>query len=297
MDRTQTIALALITLGILVGVGIIVATGGGSATVRQSTFRAAPGKQLEEARPIVSETAKEAPTEGAPELPRSRDTSDTASPEQREEEPSLPSPPPEPALSPVDEAVLQARNALNPQTGVDRVEELLRSLENLGKASQLYAVKAELRLRFVPPDLESAGAAAAQALQYAAEPEDRDQAGYIQAEVLRRAGDIEAAKEVAADVMAAEGPLSAGKLRASLLQAEMSRAAGDTKSAAEIYRDIMQRVAGAEASRKGQWRDFYRQAALNLVQTLRESGKREEADAIAEEAEKQLAVLGGAHGP
>jgi hypothetical protein len=297
MDRTQKLALAAITGGILIGVIIIVATGGVFPSVRQSTFRVAPGKQLETARPFLSDTAKEAAVEGAPPLPKQPQASPTASPNQAEEEARLSPSHSEPVLSPVDKAILQVRNAMNPRTGVERIEELLWSLENLGKASQLYAVKAELHLQFTPPDLEGASAAAAEALEYAAEPEDRDQAGYVQADVLRRTGDSEAAKRAAEKVMSTEGSLTAGKLRAGLLQAEIKRAEGDTGAAAKIYRDIMQRIAGAGTLRDAQLCDFYRQAALNLVHMLRESGRREEADVVAEEAEKHLSQFREAKAP
>lgn len=288
MDKTQKIALALITAGIFIGVVIIVASGGGFPTVRQSTFRAAPGKQLDTARPLVSETAKEGGVDGAPPLPRQAEGSAPASPDQGEEERPLSVSHSGLVLSPEDKAVLQARNALNPRTGVEIIEELLRSLEHLGKASELYAVKAELYLRLTPPDLEGARAAAAEAVKYAAEPEDRDQAGYVRADVLRRAGDSEGAERAAAAVVSAEGPLTAGKLRAGFLQAELRRAAGDAEFAAERYRDIMERIAGAGMLGDAPSRDFYRQAALNLVQMLRASGRREEAEALAEDAEKQL---------
>jgi hypothetical protein len=288
MDKTQKIALALITAGIFIGVVIIVASGGGLPTVRQSTFRAAPGKQLDTARPLVSETAKEGGVDGAPPLPRQAEGSATTSLNQGEEERPLSVSHSDPVLSPEDKAVLQARNAVNPRTGVEIIEELLQSLENLGKASELYAAKAELCLRLTPPDLEEASDAADEALNYAAEPEDRDQAGYVRADVLRRAGDSEGAERAAAAVVAAEGPLTAGKLRAGFLQAEIRRGSGDGASATAGYRNIMERIAGAGMLGDAQSRDFYRQAALNLVQMLRASGRREEADAVAEEAKEQL---------
>ncbi|MEA3364787.1 MAG: hypothetical protein U9Q79_04020, partial [Candidatus Hydrogenedentes bacterium] len=135
------------------------------------------------------------------------------------------------------------------------------------------------------------------ALKYAAEPEDRDQAGYMQADVLRRTGDMETAARAAEEIMSTEGPLTAGKLRAGFLQAEIRRAEGDTGAAREIYRDIMRRIAGAGTLRDVQLCDFYRQAALNLVQMLRESGRREEADVVAEEAKKHLSQFREAKAP
>ena len=119
----------------------------------------------------------------------------------------------------------------------------------------------------------------------------RDEAGFVQADVLRQSGDIEAAQEVAARIVSGEGPLTAGKLRAGLLQAEMKRAAGDTEAAAAAYRDVMRRIAATQEPLDGQSTDLYRQAALNLVQMLRQSGNREEADAVAEEASRQLSRL------
>jgi hypothetical protein len=290
MDKSQKLALILISAAILIGILVMVISGGVLPTVRQSTFRAAPGTQRDAARPFVTETAAEADTplaeDGqAPELP---DLPDASSERDTPEQPAVMAVPEE-ELSPMDRAILRAQNALNPQTGVERIEELLRSLENLAHASKLYAAKAGLHLRIDPPDLEGAAAAASEALRYAEEPGERDAAACVQIDVLRGAGDVAAAQEQAAQIMSGEGPVTSGKLRAALLYAAIKREAGDVTAAAKAYRDVMAQVADTGDPLGDEGEDLYRQAALNLVQTLREAGQREAADAAAEEFDERVA--------
>lgn len=292
MDKSQKLALVFISIGIFIGVLVLVVSGGGLQTIGQSTFRAAPGKQLDAARPMYSDTAQEAPVQsnGAPEPLVPPEGFKNAHPRESDQT-SRSSPSADAPQSAADKVILEARNALDPRTGIDRIQELLWTLENLAEISRLYTAKADLYLRCDPPDLEGAAAAASEAVRCAEEPDVRDEAGFVQADVLRQSGDIEAAQEVAARIVSGEGPLTAGKLRAGLLQAEMKRAAGDTEAAAAAYRDVMRRIAATQEPLDGQSTDLYRQAALNLVQMLRQSGNREEADAVAEEASRQLSRL------
>lgn len=289
MDKSQKLALAVISAGIVIGVVIIIVSGGALPTLQQGTFRAAPGKQLESARPIVSETAQEAPAQnsdgGNPAAPgdssaetREEDAEPIASPVDAGEE-----------LSPVDKVILQARNALEPRTGVEQIEELLRTLENLGKASQLYAAKAELHLRFEPPEIEEALLATSEAAKYATDAEERGQAQYLEVVILQQSGNVEEALERAAQAISGDGPASAGALRTALLGATWKRESGDPESAAKAYRDIMRSAAAAAGSVGRPAEDVYRQAGFILVQLLREAGDREEADAVAKEVEEQWA--------
>ncbi len=287
MDKSQRVALAVISAGILIGVAVIIISGTGLPSIQQVPFRAAPGKQLESARPFVTETAQEAAVTAGPDAPAA-DTPDSLNPRPATDDPAQGAPEPAAELSPVDRALQEARHAFDPWTGVDRIEALLRSLENLGRASELYAAKAELYLRVDPPDFEGARLAVSQAVACASTAEERDEARYAEMEVARRSGDVERARELAQAFASEDGPVSAGKLRAALLGATMTRDAGDAAAAVPAYRNVMRLAVAAGDVAGPQAGDVYRQATLSLVHLLRESGRRDEADAVAEEAARQL---------
>ncbi|HPA02899.1 MAG TPA: hypothetical protein PLB67_00600 [Candidatus Hydrogenedentes bacterium] len=288
MDKSQKVAVAVISAGILIGVAVIVVSGTGLPSFQQMPFRAAPGKQLESARPFVTETAQEAAVTAGPDAPVA-DMPDSLNPRPASDEPAPGAPAPSGELSPVDQALLEARHAFDPWTGVDRIEALLRSLENLGRASDLYTARAELYLRVDPPDFEGARQAVSRAVACASTAEQRDEARYAEIEVARRSGDVERARELAQALVSGDGPVSEGKLRAALLGAAMTRDGGDAAAAVSAYRKVMRLAVGAGDVARAEAGDVYRQAAWSLAQLLREADRRDEADAVAEEAARELA--------
>ncbi|MGI6461475.1 MAG: hypothetical protein ACOX5J_15535 [Candidatus Hydrogenedentales bacterium] len=293
MDRSQKLALAVFTMGIVVGVAILVISGTELSSVQQVPFRAAPGKQLGSARVFVTETAQEAAVPTRPGEPEAETPARTVRARPAFDK-SVPSTPLAETLSPVDQAIWEARHTFEPWTGVDRIRELLRTLENLGKASELYAAQAELFLRMDPPELAKAQEAALESVNYASTREERDRARWTEAEVAQRSGEVERAWELASGLASEEGPVSEGKLRAALLTATLARNREGSAAAETAYRDVMRLAVTAGNLSDPHCTDVYRQAAWNLVHLLRESDRRDEADAVAEEAARHLEL---SHGP
>ena len=297
MDKAQKLFLAVFIGGTLVGVLILVLSGGVLQQVRTAPFRAAPGSQLDGARPLFTETdidtgpsdegvRTDEPPEFAPAPPRDDVRTPSLSPAPAPEE-----------LGPVDRAVLEARHAFEPRTGVERIKELLRSLDTMAEAARLYTAKADLLLAMEPPDIARAESAVLQALEYAEDTGERDEASCVQVEILRRTDRADEALELAGRIASGEGPATAGKFRAALMHAAMQRERGDVEAAERAYRSIMGHAARAADTLGARAEDVYRQAGLNLVHILRQSGKRQQADAAAKEIEEQLQAFRGSSGP
>ena len=297
MDRKQKLFLALFIVGTVIGVFIIVVSGGVLQPARTRPFRAAPGTQRDAARPLFSDTVphsdppdEDLQTGPPPEADFPPAPDDVLAP-------SLPPGPAPEALSPVDQVILHARLSYEPRTGVERIEELLRSLKNIAEAARLYTAKADLLLAMDPPDIARADAAVAEALEYAEGASERDEARCVQVEILRRTDRGDEALELAEQIASGEGPDTAGKFSAGLMHAAMHRERGDIDAAEQAYRDLMRRAARAGDSLGARAEDVYRQAGLNLVHMLREAGKREQANAAAKEIEEQLQAFRGPGGP
>ena len=69
----------------------------------------------------------------------------------------------------------------------------------------------------------------------------------------------------------------------------MTRDGGDAAAAVSAYRKVMRLAVGAGDVARAEAGDVYRQAAWSLAQLLREADRRDEADAVAEEAARELA--------
>jgi hypothetical protein len=182
----------------------------------------------------------------------------------------------------------EARNALNPETGVERLERHLRSLQNLGEASEVYSAMARLYLQTDPPQAGRAAEAVEAALTHARDARERDQARYVEVEMLRTAGRNEEAQAKAEALLSEEGPVTAGKIKMAMSMAQLRQQQGETAKAETAYRRAMADALSAQEALGPQAMDFYRQAGLNLVLLLRGNDRREEAEALAAEVERRL---------
>ncbi|MCP4640722.1 MAG: hypothetical protein GY851_09830 [bacterium] len=196
--------------------------------------------------------------------------------------------PVEEPLSPEEEAIQEALNAIDPRTGIKRIKEHLASLSNAAQAAQTYTALATLQLQTDPPSLDEALASAALARESASTASDAHGAGLVEARIRVEQGDASGAAEGIDALLDARPEVTVPGLELRVLQGHLAARARDRAGARSHYEQAAADAIGSAPSLGEPALDIYRQACLHLSRSHAMQGRTSEAKGVIREMNRRL---------
>lgn len=291
MDTAQKRAIIVLLAGTLVGLIVLLASGGAPHETKRVEYRVAPDKVLPQARPLLSKDEPESPAAPAPSVAAAPSSAPGMPDAPAAPQAALPSRESQPAqgaaLSETDEAIARSFAAPSPLVGVDYIAAYLASLKQSSEASRLYSTMGQLYARAEPPDLSGLAQSLESARAAAQTPEDLHYAEYVELDALRMAGESEEAGRRAGEVLGRDEPVTVSRLRTALLAAQLDVEAGRTEEAQTRFETVMRDSRDNRDALGSEGVELYRLAGLHLTRLLRERGEHARADALAETVGRQ----------
>ncbi|MCX5771328.1 MAG: hypothetical protein NTZ09_13820 [Candidatus Hydrogenedentes bacterium] len=197
--------------------------------------------------------------------------------------------PQETPQTPEEAAATEALNALTPQQGIDRLADLLATLDNLENASRLYSTLGTLYAQTGEPGAAPAEEAFAAAKTFARSHEDRHRAALAHVTALSARGDVEGAVREAADALEQGDPYTLSGIQLAVTQGTLYEQQNALDQAEAAYKKAMQDALAAEPVLRDDALNVYRQACLSLVQLYRRTGREPAANSLVLTMKNKLA--------
>jgi len=233
-----------------------------TTATRQKPLIGSPKTKLK-ARPTTSGAA-EGPAQGPPE-------GDAPS---AEAEPDV-------AESPEDQLLREARNALDPRTGITKIERFLAKLDNLEKAAEAYSALGALYLELGDDYAEEAEGALLTARDLGQSAEARHEASHALVTALMQRGDTDQAREEALFALEYDQAPTLSGLRIQVALGRLHESAGAVDEAEAAYRKASEDAQAGTARWGEKATAVHRQACLCLARLYRKLGRIDDADAVA----------------
>ena len=186
------------------------------------------------------------------------------------------------------QALQSALNAFDAKVGITKLERLLGTLERLEEASKVYCALGALYAESEPPESTKAEGAYRTANELAGPAEDRYEATFLLAGLLRSKEDYDGALTEIAIALGYSDVLTPCRLRLTVLQARLYEDTGVGEAAEAAYDRAMEESLAASALYGDKALAVYRQACLALVQRYRTTGRDAEARAVARTMKTKL---------
>ncbi|NIA14473.1 MAG: hypothetical protein GWP08_10355 [Nitrospiraceae bacterium] len=192
-------------------------------------------------------------------------------------------------LSPETYQALQsALNSLDVKVGITKLERLLKTLENIEEASKIYCALGALYAESEPPESTKAEHAYRTANDLAGRAEDRYEATFLLAGLLRTKEDYDGALTEIAIALGYSDVLTPRRLRLTVLQGRLYEDTRVDEAAETAYDRAMEESLAASALYGDKALAVYRQACLALAQLYRRTGRDAEARAVARTMKTKL---------
>ena len=175
----------------------------------------------------------------------------------------------------------EALNTLSPAEGIAHVQAQLMTVQDPGTTAALYAALGRLYAFRDPPDLDAALAAFDRAVELAPSAEARHSIVRDRILAMHDAGRPEEILALVEGAVRPDDEASLATLQLDLLRAAALEKLDRADDAAAVYQTIMDRTLEMRDDNPLQAEDIYRQGAMRLARLYRETGRTEEADAIA----------------
>ena len=181
--------------------------------------------------------------------------------------------------SPHEAAIEEALNALRPETGIDKLQEYLASLQNFEEASEIYCAIGTLHLQTSTPNSKLSAEAFNTATRLADSTEQKHAVAADHARSLIEQGKTTEALKKIEEELARDHKITSAGLQLSVMRGRLCEDSGRIQDAEKSYKEAMDNAIQFPLENT-KANDAYRLAGMRLARLYRKMGKESNAEAV-----------------